>query len=337
MKKISALFFAFCCAMSVYSEELPELSPLPYNSDILTFFRELTESALQNTKNNEWFNVFNTRFAYMETGGMILEDQIWLPVFGHFYIPFFIGFQMEGSLKNDVELPKDFNWLGLLFGTGLFYSGKYGHLGFAYLPFLGTEIFSRTNLSEIPYLGKVAKILEGFFSFDDFIESFSTSATHFKPAYKATMLFADLPIGGAILNLGVYSQQSYYDIFAKHTTHGAKMSLAFMKDARKGTIWLAQAGYREYYDVFIPQKGPPINEYENGISMKLGVTFIDYVFLQLFVESSKRAILAYPVINAAIGGGGFDKDWLRIEFAYDTSMKFPQCMRVSFGYVLINP
>jgi hypothetical protein len=339
---------AFVAATNVTAEiftadDLQFLLPLPENPNMVGYATELKESMLPYIReDSEGFAGVDFRMNGTDNAGFIISAGLGIPIrldYISFYIPFFWGatlmFDTMGELL-DEESAKRIPPQGWFLNSGLFVSGRYGHLGFTYDWFnvggdnryiMGNyaswQIYARTNLNEIPYVGKILAMIDGYFSIDQFLESFSTDTglNDFKSEYRADMLFKEISLGEkAGLNVAAFSQKNWYDMYAKYEMQGGKIYLSFGSDEFSTTLF-ADIAYRKFFDVLI---SPKYSIYEDGMYLKCGILLLSKDdglngYFQFFAESGRAPWLSKAKYGVLFGFNMDNSYTLKATVVYPTS------------------
>ena len=332
MKKVFMCVFAFFTIMNMYADiltadDLAFLLPLPENPNVVGYSNELKESMLANIKSgkdSEGFAGVDFRMNGSDNAGFIIAGGLGLPIpLGpvSLFIPLFGGttlmFDTMGEFLDEDAMRKLPPQGGFLSG-GLFISHLYGYLGFMYDWFnVGGEnrfiqgnysarqIYAKTNVSEIPYVGKILALIDGFFSIDQFLESLSTDTglNDFKSEYNVRMLAREIPLGEkAGLSIAMFSQKNWYDMYAKYDMHGGKIYFSLNDEAFPLTLF-ADIAYRDFFDVII---APRYAVYKDGMYLKTGAALVSKDddlsgYLQLYIESGKEPLFSTLKVGVLLG------------------------------------
>jgi hypothetical protein len=249
---------------------------------------------------------------------------------------------------DDAEVMKKLPPDGDFLSGGVFISGRYGHLGLMYDWFgVGGEnkfimgnysslkVFPQINADEIPYVGNIIALIDGYFSLEQLLQSLipSASINDFKAEYKANMLFKEIPLGKkAGLSVAAFSQKNWYDMYAKYDMNGAKIYLSFgeKEDSVTGSFtFFTDIAYRKFFDVVI---SPEYSEYKDGIYLKLGMFLLvredaeeGRGYLQLYAESGKKPLLSGAKIGLSLGFsfGGFFTTQAAVDYGFSNRSSVP--------------
>ena len=330
MKRIYILIFGLLIIMKMDAEiitvdTLKYLLPLPENPNLVGYCTELKEALLLNlNEDNFGYAGVDFRMNGQEAEGFFLAGQLGISVkLGNYLlqIPFLGGMThmfnpMEDFLEEDMwkNIPPQ----GLFLSGGLFFSGRYGHLGLMYDWFnvggdnryiqgdySSVKFYARNIASEIPYIGNFLMMIEGFFSIDQFIESFSTDTglNDFKPEYEVSMLSRGIPLGKkASINFAAFSMTDWYDRYSKFDMQGGKIYLSYGTE-EKTFVFFSDIAYRKFFDIIIQQR---YSEYEDGIYLKFGALFLSRdddltSYIQLYAESGKGPLFSGVKIGLLAG------------------------------------
>jgi len=361
MKKVFICAFVFCAIMNVSAEifttdDLEFLLPLPDNPSLVGYSNELKESMLPNIKSGEDFRgVADVNFrinASEENSGFIIGGGLGLPIrLGpvSLFIPFYGGttfmFNTMGEFLDDDTIRK-LPPQGMFLSGGLFISHRYGYLGFMYDWFnVGgdnrfiqgkysvRQIYAQTNVSEIPYLGTFLALIDGYFSIDRLLESFSTNTglNDFKSEYSVRMLLREIPLGKkAGLSFAAFSQKSWYDMYSKYDMQGGKIYLGLGND-NFASILFADIANRKFFDVII---APRYAIYKDGIYMKTGAVFLSKGdglsgYLQLYAESGKEPLFTALKFGVLFGFNALDFAQIKVAGDYIPSIRNSEWLPVN--------
>ena len=325
---------------TIHSFEHQELlAPLPENPSMVGYLTDVKESMLSSiTGGNElpFFLNFDVRLNLNPVTG-IAAAGLGIPLnfkYVSFFAPFFVGgvtdfggYSATGEGDSIILIKDGMSFLppqGWFLSGGLFASSKYFHLGFISDRFYANErnrytagvftnfkLYPRIYFDEIPYVGAILNMLDSFWSYEQFFESFSTETEldSFKSEYSdmvrfgeynVNLQFEDFSLGNTAVTFSTYSHRKYYDKYAKADMQGVKLFFNF----NHSFVLFADIAYRRYFDVIL---APDYSDHKDGVYTKAGFLYFpggsDLFggYLQMYVESGRQPGFTSLKINLTFG------------------------------------